>query len=81
MLMSRFQRYHALPGISVRDPDFHDPARFTDRARFAAPVSTADEPDTVPDEPTVGTVFDRGERPTNDDFTQVPDPSPFRLGG
>jgi hypothetical protein len=73
-------KYHNLPGVSNADPDFYDGARFADRGRSAAPVSTGTEPDLGAGRPNLAWPAPNNDAPTNDDYTQRPDPSPFKLG-
>lgn len=73
-------RYHSLPGVSNRDPNFHDGAYHADRGRFAQPVSTGYEPATGQDEPNVAFPAPYVDVPSND-YAEVINPSPFKLGG
>lgn len=74
-------RYLPLPGISSSDPNFHDPARYADRARFAQPMTARPEPDLDGERTNVTFPNVTQPEPTNPDYTQQPEPSPFKLGG
>jgi hypothetical protein len=72
--------YHSLPGISIKDPNYYDGANYSDRGRFAQPVSVRPEPVTGQDDANVQFPEPQVDQPSND-YWSGEDPSPFKLGG
>jgi len=79
----RRPQYLPLPGVSTRDPNFYAGADYGDHTRFAIPVNT-----TRVDGGVIDIGLDRNATlglvgiptPEDGDFTQRPDPSPFKIG-